>query len=162
MTKNEFTFGGVTTDPEMVKLDAHFDNLEEGQLIEYEEIAKVISCPYRSNRFRTVIYRWIRKVLRDRNVKLVNKRTRGYVVAAPEEWLDHDIQKHASLSTQQRRNAHDLTLLPRNRLSRQDQSRYDHAALVALRTAQASQEGSRELASKWKPVKSLPRPKAVK
>lgn len=55
---------GVSTEPDVQKLDEHFGKLEPGRIITKQEVADIIRDQVDSNRFKTVVDAWRRKLLR--------------------------------------------------------------------------------------------------
>lgn len=87
MTQARPFFGGVPTDPDVKKLEAQFGMPTPGTLISHHDIAACIGVPWRSSRYRTVVDRWRRKLMRESNVDTGAEPGVGIKVLTPPERL---------------------------------------------------------------------------
>lgn len=65
-------FGGVPTGPDVEKLKEAFD-IQKGQIVPYEEIAKVIGVGYGTNRFESVVKSWQSIIFRDKGIESIRE-----------------------------------------------------------------------------------------
>jgi hypothetical protein len=69
---DQLYFGGIPTGPEVRKLQEAFGNISDrkGTTIRHEDIEGIIDIPRDSNRYRTVINAWRRKVASESGVEI--------------------------------------------------------------------------------------------
>jgi hypothetical protein len=121
--------GGMTTDPELKALTARFGTPAEGTTLLHADIEAAIGVTRaeQPHRYRTVVDRWIRQLLRVSNIHLAAQRNLGYRVLSPEERVERNIQDSAGGLRALRRATERLQSIPRERLGDGARHRADAA-----------------------------------
>jgi len=81
-------FKGISTDPEIRKLNDKYGIPAEGKIITYEDIAATIGANYQTPRFDVVYQRWVRLLYTRHNVKMLCRLGEGVYAAKPDERVD--------------------------------------------------------------------------
>lgn len=76
-------FGGMPTEPDVKKLKEKFKTLDEGTLISYKAVSKVIGEPKGSCRFMSVTHQWRKQLFVEKNILLTCVMNEGYLVSDP-------------------------------------------------------------------------------
>jgi len=66
--------GGVPTDIDVQRLSEQYGVPDEGARIAYADVAKLIGSPHGSNRYRSVLSAWRRRLLREPHNRLLKAR----------------------------------------------------------------------------------------
>lgn len=135
--------GGVPTAPDVRRLVEAFGVPEEGALIPYTEIEKVLGYERKSCRGNTVLWTWRRQLLREHNV-MMGTRPEGLVALTPAERVSVGKTKIGHGLRGVRRGSVLLETTDRARLSPELRNEVDHAtrcSAAALLAARA--EGKR-------------------
>lgn len=88
--------GGVTTDPEVKRLNDAYPEMEYDDIIRHDEIETIIENDRRSNRYQAIVTRWRKLLERDKNLLLVAVIGVGFIVADPSKRIIFGSGKHAS------------------------------------------------------------------
>jgi hypothetical protein len=75
---------GKPTKPDVDALLRHYDSLQMGEILPYEDVAAVIGCPVGSNRFRTVTTAW-RKRSQEAGIVIECRKSEAFYVATATE-----------------------------------------------------------------------------
>jgi len=139
----------MPTDMDIKRIRESFPDvsLKIGQVITYEELAKVIDQTPGSNRFRSVVTRWRKMLLRDSAVVLKNVATVGYRVADSADTLSMAYGKYQGGLRSVRRGLVLNAYVDRKKLTMEQQKSHDHlnARTAAVIAAAQLKSGSIEL-----------------
>ncbi|MFM7007999.1 MAG: hypothetical protein ACKO0Z_01485 [Betaproteobacteria bacterium] len=83
-------FSGNEIKPDVDKLMEHFD-LHPGDVILHQDIAHVANARYQSNRYRSIIVAWRRRLLREKNIDIAPKIGHGYFVLSDNERVSYGV-----------------------------------------------------------------------
>jgi len=154
--------GGIPYEPDVKKLEEAFPILEEGMEIDYETIEAIVQCKRVSSRFDGVVTSWRHKLLKRGPDGIDTKRNgTGVRVLFPDERFEEGGKDMDSHARGFKRGFRRKMRSPRDRLDDIGKKKYDHAALVGLKTVAALDAGRKEMRLDLPPAKSLPRPKLV-
>lgn len=125
-TNNVFR-GGVPTEPDIYRLNERFGKPKEGDEIPWEAIEAVIDEPRDTSRFRTVVSRWRKIMLRDHNIVLkAIGQGRGLVVADPSQRIMDSSGKFKSGMRRIKQSAMLAGTTDRSRLNDEQKRLADH------------------------------------
>jgi hypothetical protein len=79
---------GVPTRTEVNALIEKFGVPEEGVVITYEEISKVIRHVYGTSRFRTIVSAWRKRIRREHEIEMAPRPRIGFEAACPKERVE--------------------------------------------------------------------------
>jgi hypothetical protein len=117
---------GVPTAPDVKRLDEALGVPSEGTIILYTRLSEIIQSPKASNRFRTVLHAWRRKLFREHNVELdPTGDAQGLIALPPGDRIGKAVRNHASGRRKQRRAWYLSSMTDRNRLSSTEQQAQD-------------------------------------
>ncbi len=148
-------FGGIPTKPDVEKLMDHF-SVQEGDVIEHENIIAVIGVEPSSNRYRNVVNAWRKALLTQKNLLLVAIPSVGYKVLTPTERVAHGVDGFVKSGRRIRKNAFLLGLVPDQELSGVDRAKKDHVVRVSIAVLDSMSDGMKQIEPR-KPD-TLPRP----
>lgn len=118
MKSNIYISGfGVSTNPEFEALKSKLP-LVRGTIYTHQQIAAVIEVPHGSNRYHTVVNRWVRWAETDCNIVLQSERNVGYRAISESKKLDVVQERHKKHHRQYKR---DMRILARADLDDQVQ-----------------------------------------
>lgn len=130
-------FGGLPTDVDVRMLFEAFTVPEVGTVIPYASIADILKTPARSNRFRTVVEAWRRRLAREHNVYLRASDGAYTAMTAPER-VDFGGSKLRS-SLRAMRRAHTVVGgTDRSQLTDVQRAAADHVLLTSATVIQAA------------------------
>lgn len=93
---------GISTNPELDALKAKLP-LERGKLYTHEEIAAACGVPYGTNRYMTVVQRWIRWAESAQNIVLISERNIGYSAIQEDQKITVVCDRHKAQHRQYKR-----------------------------------------------------------
>lgn len=151
-------FGGVPTEPDVLKLLEAFPVIEPGQTIPYAEIEKILGIDrqVKMSRFRTVLTAWIKKVKVEKNFVLRTVRMTGIQRLTE---VDRSVGNRMGWRRDQRRagrKVRDMLLVHTPELTDTELRSHDHAKRVMLAHSEATAQSAKEIAAPA-PVKALPK-----
>jgi alkylated DNA nucleotide flippase Atl1 len=137
----ELFFGGIPTAPDVERLVEKLGDIKEGQVVAYDDISKIIREDKNTNRFRSVVGAWIRKMGRERNLVLEAVPNVGYKVLLPSERVDYSGRKVRHGFRRIKRGASVARSTSRETLSEDQRRTVDHLSQIdaTLRLAEATQ-----------------------
>lgn len=152
---------GEPTAPKVEVLMKHFGKLErDGRVITHEEIERVVGEKRTSNRYRTIVSAWRRRLKPEQGVYLSGRDSAGVglTVLDASQMVNHGMRGIQHMTRGLGR-AHVLIgLAPAEELSAEDQIRRDHAYTLSGVLLQAAVGTRRNLAAINKqPPSSLPK-----
>lgn len=120
-------FGGIPTRIEVKKLRDSFPNeaLAAGAVITHEQVADLIDCEYRTNRYRAVTNAWRKEVERETS-KIIGPDPEGFRVLSEGEKVKLSSSKIMSAGRAARRSYVVASRVDTKKLSDQDMAEYDH------------------------------------
>lgn len=150
---------GLPTGPDVERLDAAYQKLEEGDEISYQDIGEKIREKPRTGRFRTVTDAWRIKLRKDRNLVLKPMNGEFFRVMVPRERVEF---VHGQLCGARRKIARAVSHsadIPIERLTDKEKERHFLLQRNLAHNLLVMTQSQKELATTWAPVKSLPKPK---
>jgi hypothetical protein len=130
---------GVPTAPDVKRLDEALGVPIEGSVILYDRLSEIIQAPKKSNRFRTVLNAWRRKLFREHNIELdPTGDAQGLIVLPPGGRIGKAVRNHASGRRKQKRAWYLSSMTDRERLSPTERNAQDflHRRHAAERLAE--------------------------
>ena len=139
-TKQAMYFAGTPTEPDIRKIRETYpdDSLNDGDLIPYADIEKLIGAKRRGYRFQTVTSRWRSLVEKESGRIIGTKPAVGFVVLRDDEKVDLSGGKMRSAFRHARRSMIVSGLVDRRKLNDEQRRRQDHIDQVAARTTEAA------------------------
>ena len=113
----EYIKTGISTEPEVDLLIKRFGTLKEGELVPYREIALVAKTPIMTERFRTVLDAWRRRLERAHNVVTAARPGQGIVALPPDGRIYYAQSNIQSAARKIRKSARRAELTDVHRLS---------------------------------------------
>ena len=98
MTESKLFFGGMNVENELKLMDKAFSEAKPGDVIPHEDIEKTINLSRKESRYRTVISRWRRDMLKTKNLDIESRRGEGYAVLTPTERVSSG-SRHCACAT---------------------------------------------------------------
>lgn len=130
-------FGGTPTEPDVRALREHFGVPEEGRIMTYEEVERVVGSPRESCRFKTVTDAWRRLIYQEHNRIVGVARGEGFYVLTPSERVDHGRAKIVQGGRKIRIGLDRLVTTDRERLTAEEVKALDHNVFIAGQVQQA-------------------------
>lgn len=149
-------FGGLSTAPDVKKLDEAFPTLREDQILTADELAAIIGEAPGSRRFRTVLHAWCNHVAHERNQAVVSLRGIGYHVLCEPGRIQRGAQQFRLAVRGIGRAGESLAAIRSEKLDDADKRRLDHARRLVDTTAAAARQAVRDLPPDLKPQPRLP------
>ena len=150
-------FGGVPTDPEVKRLAEAFGTPDPG-LIPYEQLEAVVDVTRETNRFRTILTRWRRRLLQEQNIYTAAIQGAGIKVLNEPERTEAVERLQGRASSTQRRVLFHAVRIRVELLDSIYRARVDHLRIQAARAARVVSESSRAVkAFKAEPAQQAPR-----
>ena len=136
---------GMPTDIELRKIQEEYPNPKTGDKYHDDRLAEIIGFEKQSSRFRTVIERWRRYLMRHNNLLLLRERQVGYFIADAEQRLDHAVEKKERGDRQHRMGLVVLGTTQKAELPLEKQRFYDHHISCLQRNELARLEDKRKM-----------------
>jgi hypothetical protein len=152
---------GVPTEIDVKRLREAYPQLAVGQLIPYEDVARVIGAPYKTGRFRVVTEAWRKWLRRSENCAVKCVAGRGFMRMAELERSEVDRVGWRKDQGRAARKVRDLARVDTLSFEERDRSSHDHARRVLQAHVEHTAGTVRELAPPA-PVRLLPRRSAEK
>jgi hypothetical protein len=151
------------TDVDVATLNRVFpDLLPDGREITHEQIETVLSMNRLQSRYRTVVNRWRKQLLRERGLWLDGQlaQGRGFVVLTPDEMVRYGNRGVRSAGRKLRR-ALEVVSAPRDELLSEDTRRYRGLLSAAIeKIATENRSAIRAIGKALTPAPQLPRARA--
>lgn len=152
-------FGGLPTDLDVKKLAERFGVPAPGTLLRHEEIAECIGAAWKSNRYRTVLNQWRRKLLKEQNLDTIVEAGEGLKILRPIERVDASEADFKSSTRKLRKAAVRVSLVDEKTLDEPGRRRRDHLREVTSRLYMQAANESKALKPP-SPPPALPRRQA--
>lgn len=152
--------GGVPVEPEIRALMTAFtsETWPESAVVSYQQIEAVTGAKYGTNRARTIVASWRRKLAREQNVDTEVVPCVGVKKLAPGARLEAG-QRDGRKSTRAfRRALIRVNAVPAEKLTPEELHSKDHTVRLFSSVVSAAQSACREISAP-KPVQALPRAK---
>ena len=133
MTESKLFFGGMNVENELKLMDKAFSEAKPGDVIPHEDIEKTINLSRKESRYRTVISRWRRDMLKTKNLDIESRRGEGYAVLTPTERVSSG-SRHIGLHNRaMKRTFYRVSTIPREQLDSVNAKRADHLQMFMAR-----------------------------
>jgi len=142
---DDWSIGGTPTDAELELLKETYPDPQPGDEYLDEELATLINITPDNRRFFTVMKRWHKYLMRQKNQLLGRMRMRGYKVLNPAERLEFSIDKAKSAERLENKALAVLGTTDSSKLERADQKRYEHQLLYLTRRRQYAMESAKRM-----------------
>ncbi len=136
-------FGGVPTEADVRALLDTFGVPTEGASVTYEQIARVLHQPVRSNRWKTVTNAWRKRLFEEHNL-ILGAADGAFTALLPGERIERGAGKLRSGMRSVRRAGAIVQRTDRARLSETETKRADHVQVVSAALMLAANASGRE------------------
>ena len=136
---------GMSTDVEFQKLLEAYPNPQIGDRYTDEEISNVIGVEPVVSRYKSVVGRWYRHLMRTSNLLLVRITCVGYEIADADKRLDYAVDRDERANRQKKKALAVLGSTERTEVSPEKRPVYDHKMNYLTRHMQAQVEEKRTL-----------------
>jgi hypothetical protein len=93
VSNSKMYFGGVPTEPDVRRLLNKYGCPQQGQVMNYEEVATVIGIRKQDSRFKTVTNAWRKAIYSSYNIVIGTRPGVGFVALQEPERLDYGSRK---------------------------------------------------------------------
>jgi hypothetical protein len=150
--------GGVPVGPEVKALMEQLaPGWQEGEVLPYSRIEAIAGCAWRSNRFRTILDSWRRRLMREQNIDTEVVPGVGVRRLTPGERIRASQGDGRSAARKLRRAVVRVHVVPGEKLSEAERHSKDHTERVMSGALQSLQQACRTFDAP-KPQAQLPRP----
>ena len=149
--------GGVTTQFDVKKLLEQFPT-NPGDLIEHDDIARVIGAPWKSSRYGAVVTAWKKALVRERNVDVEAVPGVGYRVLKDVERMKSAGGNFVRGARQFKRADDKLTRVAAEKLPADARKSYDHLKQLATTMNEAAKKARKTFAARLGEYQSNPKP----
>ena len=145
MTESKLFFGGMNVENELKLMDKAFSEAKPGDVIPHEDIEKTINLSRKESRYRTVISRWRRDMLKTKNLDIESRRGEGYAVLTPTERVSSG-SRHIGLHNRaMKRTFYRVSTIPREQLDSTEAKTADHLQVFMAKMIDDMSSASRQI-----------------
>lgn len=128
-------FGAINTDHEIAQLRLRFASAEPGAVLAHQDIAEAAGIDPGTSRYRTVVERFRKILLVEKNIELVSLRGEGYQVLTASGRLSEGVRRGERIRRAIRGAHYRMMLIPRAELSDAEVRQADHAQMFLAKAA---------------------------
>lgn len=157
MSKTGLFLGGVPTGPDVLRLIESFPDLKPGDEVTHERISSVIGQDRESNRYKSVVTAWRKKMFRDHNIDMEAVQNVGFRVLNSIERVSAGVKGVGKNVRGLVRSESRIRSAPAEQLSQQQQGVREHVLRHTGALVDSARRASKEIAVKFTPQAQLPR-----
>lgn len=126
-------FAGMSTDNEIRALFEQFGSANKGQIITHDQIEGIVGVRRDSHRYRTITGRFVREMLKSKNLELACQRNEGYRVLTDSERLGKAEKDTGKTHRAMKKIHYRIATIPRGQLTTEESRRADHAQVLVAK-----------------------------